>query len=104
MILARLLLLQRRGALSWDREIQLIALFPFAVLTLIVLATLDAPLARADPLLVGSLSAVALGALGAYALWLGGRYGSTTQRVLGTVSLALAALALLLTSVAAALG
>lgn len=99
-ILARLLVLQRQGTLSWDREIRLVAIFPFAMLALVLLSRIDEPIARADPVLTGSVSAVALGALGAYALWLGRRYESMTQRTLGYTSLALAAAALMLTVVA----
>ena len=102
-IIARLLVLKRRGTLVWEREIGVIVAFPFVILVLVVVARRDEPLARAEPILTGSLSAVVLGSLGAYALWLGARYDSASQRVLGRVSLGLAGVALLMTVVAAAL-
>ena len=102
-IVARLLVLHRRGRLSWDREIGLIVAFPFVILVLVLVAHLDEPLVRAGPILTGGLTAVVLASLGAYALWLGRRYDSAPQRILGSVSLVFAGMALLLTLVATVL-
>ncbi len=105
-VLARLLVLYRSGALAWEREIWAVVALPFVVLAVVAVSRLDDAVARADPMLAGSLSAMVLGALGIYATWLGHRYDSRVQRAVGLVSLvgAFAALILTLVSAVARLG
>ncbi len=103
MLLARLLLLHRRGTLSWDREIGLVVTVPLVLLAVVAVSRVDEPVSRTDPLLIGGMSGLVLASLGAYALWLGDRYDSRLQRVLGRVSLSLAGIALVLTTLGAAL-
>ena len=100
-LMARLLVLRRLRRLSWERELPIIVSVAAALVVLVIVATLDAPLARADPVLAGAVMATMLAALGAYALWLGNRYASVTQLVLGALSLAASAVALLATVLAA---
>lgn len=100
-IAARLLFLRWHGTLSWEREIPIIVTFPLVVVSLVVVSQLDDEVARTGPLLSGAVMTLVLGSLGAYALWLGRRYDSAAQRVLGTASLVLAAVATVLTLVAA---
>ena len=100
-IAARLLFLRWHGTLSWEREIPLIVTFPLVVVSVVVLSQLDDEVARTDPLLSGAVMTLVLGSLGAYALWLGTRYDSAAQRVLGTASLVMGAVAIVLTIVSA---
>ena len=103
LIVARLLVLRRRGPVPWAAEIRLIALFPLAIVTLVLVSVWDEPISRADPMTAGTVMTLVLASLGAYALWLGHRYDSLPQRAIGVVAVTGAGLALVAALIGAGL-